>query len=362
MMESLIIKNFKNLKNLIVPDLAQVNLITGKNNVGKSTLLEALFLYAGNGNLADLKKLMTDRGYTLTDGEIENASVFYSLFYNFAAERSDASSIHIGSSDTAVLTLQIKYMLLGTTSDKNGNLWTVRKFVDSPADNDGTGTIHDCIAVQASDDGFASMTAYRLDTLETVFAPIKKDKINYRLIKSGDLLKDDNSVLWDSVVMTEKEAYVKDALHIIEPDIEALSFIANHAGTRVPMMKLKNDLRRYRLSSAGDGINRILTIVLNMVNCENGFFLIDEFENGLHYSVQAKLWEIIFKLSRELNIQVFATTHSNDCIRSFSETMVDSNEALGKVFRLERRQIGITAVEYTSRELAIATNNDIEIR
>ena len=64
----------------------------------------------------------------------------------------------------------------------------------------------------------------------------------------------------------------------------------------------------------GDGINRILTIILAMVNCENGYLLIDEFENGLHYSVQEKLWEIIFYLAKRLNIQVFATTHSNDTI------------------------------------------------
>jgi AAA15 family ATPase/GTPase len=67
----------------------------------------------------------------------------------------------------------------------------------------------------------------------------------------------------------------------------------------------------------GDGMNRILTIILALVNSDNGCLLIDEFENGLHYTVQENLWRIIFHLSKELNIQVFATTHSEDCIKGF---------------------------------------------
>ena len=74
----------------------------------------------------------------------------------------------------------------------------------------------------------------------------------------------------------------------------------------------------------GDGINRILTIILSMVNVENGYFFIDEFENGLHYSVQKDLWKMIFYLAEKLNIQVFATTHSSDCINAFQEVINDS--------------------------------------
>ena len=83
------------------------------------------------------------------------------------------------------------------------------------------------------------------------------------------------------------------------------------------MVRLDESNNPLPLRSMGDGINRILTIILAMVNCENGYLLIDEFENGLHYSVQEKLWEIIFYLAERLNIQVFATTHSNDAIEVF---------------------------------------------
>ena len=114
----------------------------------------------------------------------------------------------------------------------------------------------------------------------------------------------------------------------------------------------------------GDGINRILTIILAMVNCENGYLLIDEFENGLHYSVQEKLWEIIFSLAEKLNIQVFATTHSSDTIRAF-ENIVNQNETVplnGLLIKLENINDAIEATTFEPRELKVITDNLIEVR
>jgi len=113
----------------------------------------------------------------------------------------------------------------------------------------------------------------------------------------------------------------------------------------------------------GDGINRVLTIILALVNSDNGFLLIDEFENGLHYTVQKQLWEIIFKLSYILQIQVFATTHSEDCISGFEQTLNNSqNQSMGKLIRLDNKNGNIVQVEFNANELKIADEQDIEIR
>lgn len=66
------------------------------------------------------------------------------------------------------------------------------------------------------------------------------------------------------------------------------------------------------LKSMGDGITRLFHIIVALVNARNGILLIDEFENGLHWSVQPKVWDIVFQLSEKLNVQVFATTHSHE--------------------------------------------------
>lgn len=112
----------------------------------------------------------------------------------------------------------------------------------------------------------------------------------------------------------------------------------------------------------GDGINRILSIILAMVNCEGGVLLIDEFENGLHHTVQEQLWKVIFSLADQLDIQVFATTHSNDCIRVFEEVLNSSEDYTGKLIRLEREGTMIKTVDIDADELEILTQHNIEIR
>jgi AAA15 family ATPase/GTPase len=51
---------------------------------------------------------------------------------------------------------------------------------------------------------------------------------------------------------------------------------------------------------------------------ENGYLFIDELDNGIHYTMLDELWTIILKISKELNVQVFATTHSKECIESYA--------------------------------------------
>lgn len=113
----------------------------------------------------------------------------------------------------------------------------------------------------------------------------------------------------------------------------------------------------------GDGINHILSIILALVNCENGCLLIDEIDNGLHYTVQKQLWSVIFKLAIKLNVQIFATTHSSDCISSFGYALKEeSNVEEGRYMRLENKLGAITYTEYNLEELKIVAAQNIEIR
>jgi predicted ATP-dependent endonuclease of OLD family len=69
------------------------------------------------------------------------------------------------------------------------------------------------------------------------------------------------------------------------------------------------------------------------------------------------------EVAQQLNVQVFATTHSWDCITAFAEAIAQSEDrSVGKLFRLSRRDENIRAVEYSSDELFIAVNQSIEVR
>jgi len=99
------------------------------------------------------------------------------------------------------------------------------------------------------------------------------------------------------------------------------------------------------------------------VTVEKGFLLVDEIETGLHYEAQTDMWRLILEVAQQLNIQVFATTHSWDCISAFEEALDQlEDRSVGKLFRLSKRDETIRPVAYTADELAIAVPHSIEVR
>jgi AAA15 family ATPase/GTPase len=112
---------------------------------------------------------------------------------------------------------------------------------------------------------------------------------------------------------------------------------------------------------------RILQIAIKLVSAQGGFLLIDEFENGLHYSVQEKIWALLFEMAEKLDIQVFATTHSWDCIESFSKVAFENETTEGVLFRMGRsaktsNKGQIIATIYDKERLYNITQADIEVR
>jgi AAA15 family ATPase/GTPase len=167
---------------------------------------------------------------------------------------------------------------------------------------------------------------------------------------------------WDKYIyLTDKEQDVINALKIIEPNIEKIGFKGDSTSRSVEI-KLKGDNQLHSINDMGDGMNRILSIIISLINAENGTLLIDEFENGLHYTAQYQLWEMIFTLSLKLNVQVFVSTHSSDCIKAFENTLNNGFSENGKVLRLENKKGNITIQEFDSKEMEIVTQNDVEIR
>jgi len=109
-------------------------------------------------------------------------------------------------------------------------------------------------------------------------------------------------------------------------------------------------------------MTRIFQIIVALVNAQNGILLVDEFENGLHWSVQPKVWDIVFRLANDLNVQVFATTHSRDCVDGYQQAWKEHGE-LGAFFRLNAKKDGeITVTSYSSETLSDALETDVEVR
>lgn len=376
MVNSLVIRNYRNLDELSIDSLSKVNLIIGKNNTGKSTLLEAIAIYATKCDLGTIMQLIEERGENyrqisssknVTESNIKTlASLFTNRIVNFG--QTDAINIGI-----------IENTLFGKQNaiEKSVTLRFVKYFdeivnqTEEPVNRRKRTIIEDDKLIVDYKLGLEIRVG-----LNSYILPLDDDRFynrigfrglgsidNFQFIRTRNIDREINGKLWDIITLTEKEKYVIDALRIIEPLVERIAFIEEGTRTRSAVIKLSNNNNVFPLQSMGDGINRVLTIILALVNADNGFLLIDEFENGLHHSIQEKLWEIIFSLSNKLNVQVFVTTHSEDCISGF-ENVLNSpqNNFDGKLIRLDNKAGKIKLVEYSKEELKIAITNDIETR
>ncbi len=130
----------------------------------------------------------------------------------------------------------------------------------------------------------------------------------------------------------------------------------------MPLVSSSNSLEPLPLKSMGDGMTRLFHIIVALVNAKDGLLLIDEFENGLHWSVQQAVWETVFRLATHLNVQIFATTHSRDCIAGFEGAWLQARDA-GAFFRLQVCVDGSPCVKaYSLETLADSLDTDVEVR
>ena len=102
-------------------------------------------------------------------------------------------------------------------------------------------------------------------------------------------------------------------------------------------------------------------VALALANSRGGILLIDEVENGIHHSVQRDFWTMVLKTAHENNVQVFATTHSGDCVAGFAQAAADVDEAEGALVWLHRKNGEVRAIEYSEHDLKTATEQGIEV-
>lgn len=369
MLNSLYIKNFKCLKEIQVNNLSGVNLIAGKNNTGKSSLLEAIFIYASRGYHGTLFDLSKNRGEECeylnekTTPEMVEKTLC-SFFPERNTEYNESNTISIEGKGTTndKIKLSFVYYRNIVRTDESGNT-IYKQEVTNNEHPDKNYSWQKGLGV------FIGRNKYIFPITDRKYInslPASQALMKSAYIYSNELAtaSEINAKRWDAIALTEKEDIVIDALKIIEPGIEQLRFIEDERSIynkRIPVVKLKDGSTRYPLGSMGDGINHIFTIILAMVNVKNGILLIDEIENGLHYTTQEVLWKTIFKLSKELNIQVFATTHSDDCIHSFGKVLNETGN-LGQLIRLEKKSEDIRVVNYDAAELDVIYKQGIEVR
>jgi predicted ATPase len=360
-LDSLQIKNYRQLRSLEVASLGQVNLIVGGNNTGKSTLLEAIWLLASRASPSVIAELLVlhDEFQWTANGEAEPVRPIANLFSGRSFPFEDGQAIHVGNA-SGTLSVQLEHVLLREESEireMEGRKAEVLRWQSvAKKDRNHLTEVSEAVEVTLVDATLPPGHPIKVRplTLDAFFSPGRRHlfeeampPIPASFVQARFSLKNSLAEDWDAVVLTDGEHDALNALRLIEPDTEGLAFIqqsryrlARARGDeqqRSPVIRLKGSSAPVPLQSMGDGMTRVLQLTLAALRARNGFLLVDEIENGLHYAVQEKVWRLIFKLAHTNNMQVFATTHSMDCVRAFAK--VSAEDGLdGRLLHMERNE------------------------
>lgn len=367
---SLEIEQFRSLSSLKIQNLGNVNLITGKNNSGKSSLLEAIRIASTGGSYKTLYDIMNYREELSQNGDPERGylpsdiAAFCSLFNGFPslAKCKNGFTILAKGSDphnTTKIKASIGWFHRKTDPERQitsyepatGDLF---EEVDSfPAFDLSVNDRKRIIPI----DRVSRRNSFLRDT-DTASRPcIYLDPFSSRSTSQMGLL-------WDAIALTDSEGEVVKALQVMSPDIQAISMIGSDDRINRPRTAIaKSNLYAspVPLRTFGDGVNRLFGIILSLCSARDGVLLIDELENGIHYSVMLDVWKIIFRISKSLNVQIFATSHSWDCVRAFQEAASESPED-GVLVRLTKKDSTTIATVFTESELGLVARDQIEVR
>ncbi len=369
-LDSLEIKNFRAFKHLRIEKLGRVNLIVGKNNVGKSSVLEALWLYAHNGSQRYVWQVLSQRN----EGNFQKSERLQPDVDTMQKRLSTIQSLFYGRKE---LTDTIVPIEISPVASKNEKLSiTIRWYTEDT--NDEGSTVYKPLKPDqySSVDNPVPRFATKLDkklwqsfaiSPSSLFVPRSGTPPYHRshsvFTSASGLQAEDIGNYWDNIALSDLEIDVLKALHILAPDVVGVNLIGEgNKGERIPKVRTESSNVPIPLRSLGEGMNRMFGIALALVNAKDGMLLIDEVDTGLHYSVLPDLWKLIFEVAHRLNVQVFATSHSWDCIQAFQLAAAANENEEGVLIRLEERKAGVGAVVFNERDLAIVTREQIEVR
>ncbi|HEY7428039.1 MAG TPA: AAA family ATPase [Gemmataceae bacterium] len=357
MFRSFTVKNFRCFRELMLSPLERINLIAGKNNSGKTALLEAIHLFCNPNDCKLPLDINQDRG--IEDPATDLRGVAAWLF----RDHSTSKAFELSSQDENGVDRTLKVSLIDGLDARE--ILTEQERAEIAAHAPYLLNLTPCLVLgyqkgeakwvhsigvpAAVGSGIASISARAAEPIPCRFLTVSRSAVF------------DDVENFGSLEASERQGEILPALQLLEPRLQRLSLIP-FAGKPVIHGDLQGLDRLIPMPLMGEGVRRVLSIVLAIANTAGGVVLIDEVENGLHYSVLKDVWQAIALAARRADVQVFATTHSWECIVNAHEAFEESTLYDLRLHRIDRIEDTTSAVSYNQEMIESALYNAVEMR
>ncbi|PSB58574.1 AAA family ATPase [Chamaesiphon polymorphus] len=379
MIKDIEITNFRCFDRLKVSGFKRVNLISGKNNVGKTALLEAIFLNSTPTKDTLLSVIDSRINYSITNKAKElsekewndllknqNAGIFFSI--DSVSENRNPKKVTVFIMNEQSNISELNIILSGILSEVFGKILEdninedgeKKEFIDRQKKQIEREVLNnnkaqDVIVLRIESDDKKSPQTIILPKTTTIALEGNQFRGNNTKHRSNSSFIPSNkrsssielTLEFDNARLEDRDKEVLNAFQIIDPSLVSVESFS----IPEPTIYLKRQgEKRMPLSLFGDAMNRMADIILKIINNQDSVLLIDEIENGIHHSNQVAFWEFLYKLADRLNVQIFATTHSLEMTEAFIKAGLDRPDSAAH-FELTRH-------EKTNRIVAI--NRDLE--
>jgi AAA15 family ATPase/GTPase len=330
MLRSLTIKNFRGFRDLTIEPLARVNLIAGKNDVGKTGVLEALYLLFANAD----------------------------QFYHFpSAFRSSQERISGKPDDREQKdNFASFWRWLPHRNESIGQIQIIAGVYEVELDSACTQPpIYDLVFHYKKD---ASEFVARAATYVGQGTPA--GLLPLKVCSTRHPQPTEDAELFNSLVLKKKKQKLIETLKKVEPRLVDLQYLK--VGSE-PLVYVDLGLKELiPLTQLGQGITRLFRFFSEMLVEEAKIVLIDEIENGIHHSVLTDVWTGIAEIAVNEGLQIFATTHSNECILAAHEVFLSRKRYDFALHRLQMVKGEIQVVAHDQRMIEVAEKTELEIR
>ena len=360
MFKKITIQNFRGIKDLTIDDFGKINLLVGKNNSCKTSVLEALKIaYWKNAFNEIIKTNNHVRRFYLELNDCKNPletfnainKHFTNTFYKLdLSQKIIINSEWNGSKEELTLysdkTKQEQHYewyfdLKFNQKDLKSQNNLIKSEINSSEEETFTNSITSSIKFQQMFLKEPDISLHEDLKNDSRFACFFFDSNMAHNFSAADL-----KISYGKIIRNKKEEELAVLLKDIDQSIKDIKFDGEDILVDIGIEE------RLEGRLMGEGIQKIFFLALIILSEEinNGVLLIDEIENGLHYTAQEKLWNWLFDIAKEKKIQIFATTHSIDTVRSFTKAAEDKEEKDIRLFKLLKKddEIKVRKQEFES--------------